>query len=803
MSITPTTTSTPIGTTTDTFTYHKTCKGCGNEFDTPNFRQLKCKPNCGRDQNKARAARALAHILDFAGVDGEGVDRPNGNHDYVMLSIGDQTLTNPDGSELTFRQIADFLWQQYLERPNAVFIGFYLGYDFTQWTKGLTEDQAFMLWTNTGAAMRKPKNKHNPTPFPVHVEGYEIDILAGRRWRMRKHVCMPMKLQRDVCRCGATLDWTVDDIADLDTDFVVPATGYGDDDYDWLDAIPTPQPVERERWMYVSDTGGFWQCSLMSALNPKDWPTPVVSDEEYATLQRGKDTRAKVVPYGDTTVFAEMMAYNILENDVLARMTTVLNDGFMGMDTPLKLGARDWYGPGRAAQEWLNIVSKSASSPITNRELSEIVPRFAFAAGRNAYYGGWFEQFIHGHIPGSTYEYDINSAYPAVIATLPCLAHGDWTEGDGAPNDLSRGYTLVQVTVRGTNTVMGPVPHRSPQGRISRPLVSKGWHWWHEIEASIAAGLVESLEIHAHVQYTPCGCPPPLAGIKSMYEQRLRIGKKTPQGRAYKLVYNSSYGKFAQSIGMPKFSNPIYASLITAGCRVSILRAISTHPMGYRAVTMVATDGVYFRTPHPTLVEAIPDDATPEAATLIRDKLGGWSMEVKENMTQLMPGVYWDDKTRELVRDGGAPQLKSRGISAKDLAAKISDLDDSFTTLSHRVENSLSWEWPVLNLSVSFAIVSAKSAIHRRRWGIAGAVTHDANRIVNADPGTKRKSDSLHIVGDVLRTNVHNYRPELIETTYYRKQFGMELEETAAEYDYVNQDGRTDALIARAMMERD
>jgi len=333
----------------------------------------------------------------------------------------------------------------------------------------------------------------------------------------------------------------------------------------------------------------------------------VLTTEEYETLKRGKDTRAKVVPYGDTSVYEEMAAYNVLENDVLARMTTVLNDGFLGMDTPLRLKGKDWYGPGRTAQEWLNIVDSQASSPFNNKTLSEVVPRYAFVAARNSYYGGWFEQFMHGHIPGTVYEYDINSAYPHVIASLPCLAHGKWREGKGKPRTLGNPdiLHLVKVSVTGSNLIMGPLPHRTSKGRISRPLQTTGWHWWHEIEAAYRAGLIKEIEIHEYVSYDPCSCGRVLSSIESMYEQRLRIGKKTPQGRAYKLVYNSAYGKFAQSIGQPKFSNPIYASLITAGCRTLILDAIASHPEGFHAVTMVATDGVYFRTAHPTLVPTV------------------------------------------------------------------------------------------------------------------------------------------------------------------------------------------------------
>lgn len=797
------------------FLYTKTCS-CGTVFQTPNFNQRKCKRDCGRNKNRSRNEQRDSHTLRFVGVDGEGVDRPDGKHDYVMLSIGDKTLTNADGSKLTMEQIFCFLWEQYIAMPNAVFIGFYLGYDFTHWTKELTEHEAMLLWTNHGALIRKPRNPQNVQPFPVYVnKRWELDILAGRRMRLRKHHHKPTKRTRDLCRCGAEIDWQNDweatPIIDIDS---LPESEEISPLIDYWSLFPSRKPIERHmQWMYICDTGGFWQTSLMNALNPADWPTPVLTDEEYATLKRGKDTRAKVIPYGDTSVYAEMAEYNVLENDVLCRMTTVLNDGFLGMDTPLRLKGKDWYGPGRTAQEWLNIVDNTASSPFNNKALSEVVPRYAFVSARNAYYGGWFEQFIHGHIPGTTYEYDINSAYPYVIASLPCLAHGKWREGKGKPRTLSdnRYLHLVKVSVTGSNLIMGPLPHRTTKGRISRPLQTTGWHWWSEIEAADRAGLIKEIEIHEYVSYLPCSCRCVLSDIESMYLQRLRIGKKTPQGRAYKLVYNSAYGKFAQSIGTPKFSNPIYASLITSGCRTLILDAISSHPDGYNGVTMVATDGIYFRNPHPTLVPNIPAGTNTSDTTLIKDRLGAWAEETKANMTQLMPGVYWDDKTRALVKEGKAPQLKSRGISARDLAAKINELDAAFTEMYASAVAGNKWDWPILSLDISFAIVSSKSAIHRNAWSTAGSVTHSVpgcqhvnclcpTRIVNTSPKSKRDDTKYWIADGVIRTPILEYPPELQETTYYRKTFGMELEEILAARDYVNQDGITDALIAHALL---
>jgi hypothetical protein len=141
---------------------------------------------------------------------------------------------------------------------------------------------------------------------------------------------------------------------------------------------------------------------------------------------------------------------------------------------------------------------------------------------------------------------------------------------------------------------IGALPFRTKTGNILRPQRVKGWYWAHEVEAAIQAGLIDTTEIEKWESYQACHCAPPFnlpdIGIGRMYNLRLAMGKNTAAGKAFKLVYNSAYGKTAQSIGQPKYANPIYASLITSRCRTLILRAIASHPEKSRAVAMVATD---------------------------------------------------------------------------------------------------------------------------------------------------------------------------------------------------------------------
>ncbi|MGH7744514.1 MAG: hypothetical protein ACREQ5_06790 [Candidatus Dormibacteria bacterium] len=732
-------------------------------FAAKDPRKLTCKKDCGRTQtgrvrtnesrNGARSQHIADHILNFVGVDGEGTNSDNGSHEYILFSVGNESLYNKDGSQLHWEQILEFMWDHYCRHPTSVYIGFFLGYDFSQWLRTLPEKQAWQLLHKEGVEKRKRKESGgNPVPYPVRVWGergnWEIDILGAKRFKLR------------------------------------PAVPKGED---------------RQPWLYVNDTGGYWQTSFLAAIDPKKWGgNPVATIEENQILIQGKAHRGckpghcevPTVP-GCTAgpdALPLMIKYNTTENLILARLTARLNLGFVKAD--IRLGKDQWYGPGQAASAWLDNIKAPTAA-----EIQEAVPEWVLEAARMTYYGGWFETMAHGHIPGITHEYDINSAYPYVISTLPCLLHGKWTHGKGHKRTHPKpGHLrIVHARLAGDFTATtGAMPHRLWTGGILRPNITSGWYWWHELVASRAAGLIKNSpeghpdydwgdacgwQIDEWVEYAPCKCDPPLAAIADLYQQRLAVGKNSPEGVALKLMYNSAYGKMAQSIGQPKYANSVYASLITAGCRTQILNAIATHPTKSQSMVMVATDGVYFREPHPSL-------------ELSDSKLGAWDTKEKHNLTLMIPGIYWDDYARKKIAQGEAPSLKSRGISASDLGRRVAELDQQWTDWNAYIialpgnQQIDPDSWPTLELPMNFAMVSAKQAVTRGAWETAGQVTQDASHMLNSRPEHKRMVNyrgDLKIRDNVIYSVPHELPPAHqsydVESYPYDKKFGIALKE--------------------------
>jgi hypothetical protein len=430
------------------------------------------------------------------------------------------------------------------------------------------------------------------------------------------------------------------------------------------------------------------------------------------------------------------------------------------------------------------------------------LPARILAALQASYYGGWFEIPLHGIVPGVTDEYDLNSAYPHVASRLPCMC-GQWKQGTGTPGRLThtwltgeartpreRALRLCHVNVRGRDPHLGPLPYRMPNGDIRRPQKTSGWYWQHEIDAARSAGLISEVVYHEWYEYIPCGHPAPVRDLAALYVMRQGAGKDTPKGKAYKLMYNSAYGKFAQSLGEPVYANPAYASLITSGCRTLILQAIATHPGKSAAVAMVATDGVYFLTPHPSLP--------------VSEKLGEWSHTERHNLTLFKPGVYWDDKARAAIRDGKAARFKARGINAADFSAQIASIDSAFRAWDGNLPGE--HDWPSSEWRSRFTQVSILQAL---QWS-DGAKTdgeqnaryrHDAGRVKTGTkgqshteeswPGNKRNAYRMTYdsARGVYRSAPWDQGfPDGRESTPYNKTFGMDREQNPWE-EYMTPDG--------------
>lgn len=683
----------------------------------------------------------------FVGIDGEGVtfidEQGEKEHRYVFIRLGnEQPLENPNGLE--WKEVFDYLYRH--RKPRTVYVGFFLGYDFDQILKTLSEERARRLFTKDGRVSRErwrkqpEKRIQRSAPFPVDCDEWEFDILPPKR------------------------------------------------------RLKIRPKGSKQPWMHINDAGPFFQTSFLSIIEPteKKWPNgAIVTQEEYDKIKRGKENRADA-----TIVDDEMREYNALENEVMARLMTVMDAGLQSIG--IRLQPDQWFGPGQAAQQWMK--NKGIS---TGEEIRECVPIEFLEAARMSYFGGWYEIMMHGIIPGDTYEYDINSAYPYIIANLPCLLHGKHSTGNGEPRVRNRDICFVKAVVNRPQSdsqwqgqYIGTMLHRNANGSILRPSKTAGWYWWNELKAAQACGLLE-YDVLEWMKYVPCKCEPPLKDIADLYNERKRDNNKnTPKGKAIKLICNSAYGKFAQSIGNPMYSNSVYASLITAGCRTMILNAIATHPKGAEAVAMVATDAVYFLSEHPSLP--------------LSEELGEWERTIKRNLTLFKPGVYWDNATRDDIKAERAFTFKARGFNAKDFKTSIDTIDKEYRRWPNIPEPTREWQWPSVTFKSSFAVVSSAQALQRNNWELAGKLIDNQEITQNSNPIRKRIAiyqDEYYDGRKIYRSFPHLRGFKGDESTPYDKHFGMEdednpLSEINREHFGINQDGPVGVHIVQMLTQR-
>lgn len=655
------------------------------------YRQREGNRYRAKDANRKRVTRAH-HIPRFIGVDSEGIGRGK-RHRAVLLGVGSvQHVARDRTRGLVWDEVFEFLYAQFEANPeDTVYVGFYLKYDFNEWLRSLPMNAARSLLTPGGKEARRVKEgdrAHFRRPFyPVRVDNWEMDILGFKALSIRPRVCRCLENQ-DKCE------------------------------------------HDQKSWMTICDAGPFFQTSFLKVL--EEW-TDIRTEREYRKVKKGKEKRATA------RLSKEMMEYNALENELLGRVMVSVAEGLRDMG--LKLRRDQWYGPGAVASAWL---TKNGAQK--NRDLVQIKGISAFLdIYRKSYFGGWFEIFSHGIIKGETYNYDINSAYPYATTKLPHICNKCQTKkGKGRPSSRT-GHVLLYCTVQTKGTRIGALPHRTRTGNIIRPNITKGWYWQFEVEAARRANLVKEIEYHEWVELVPCSHPLPYSNVAALYEERRKVGKDTPKGKAIKLVINSIYGKFAQSIGSAPFNNWLYASYITAHCRSQILDAIASHPGKANATLMVATDGIIFDSPHPTLS--------------ISKSLGEWDQTTYHDLVMFKPGVYWSHEGKTELK------IKSRGVSQRQFAEGIELVEGMFQVALDKkahpgsrfteqwLEDNIITEdegardylgpygWPQFEVHLPFHMTSCPMALARNKWYLAGEIREDMPLLQSSDPGNKRNRD--------------------------------------------------------------
>jgi hypothetical protein len=379
-------------------------------------------------------------------------------------------------------------------------------------------------------------------------------------------------------------------------------------------------------------------------------------------------------------------AYNSDELTNLLMLAETLRERLDKVD----LRPTRWDGPGAIAAALLkreNIKDAETECPID-------IAR----AGRYAYAGGRFEVLKFGHVNKPAYEYDINSAYPAALRSVPNLARGYWNR----TNDPSRSFAVMRLRYTADRPeIPGPLFRRNDKGTICYPTSGVGWYWKPEYDAALlyqekgygTVGVLDGWE------FVPYDDNKPFAFIDDMYKLRQAL-KAIGDGaeKALKLGMNSIYGKLAQQIGAyydwnekqwhkPPYHQLEWAGYTTSYCRAKVLTAAL---QDISSVIAFETDALF---------------TTRPLDLPISKELGEWECTEFTSLTYLQSGMYFGtltngkevSKTRgvdrgELTLEKVLPHLASRNAADRYVPAKLSRFIGAGIALIQGMDKWRTWD---------------------------------------------------------------------------------------------------------------
>lgn len=382
-----------------------------------------------------------------------------------------------------------------------------------------------------------------------------------------------------------------------------------------------------KRIFHLYDVFGFFQCSFIKAVD--NFQVGTLAERELVRAM--KERRADFA----NIEMDKRIEYCLLENRLLVEIMRILVKAMADADIKLVR----WDGAGAIAAAILrreHIKEFMDPDPIGEYETDAIM---------RAYFGGRSELAIGGLIENA-YGYDIRSAYPSIMRSLPCLAHLDRElVSSYDPRTLAVWHVEWSIPL---DSRWGPFPWRDAKGNVKYPACGEGWYWSSEVAIAMKH-FPDMITVIEGFTYTRQCSDLPFDFINHLFDYRNQL-KSEGNWAQYpiKLGLNSLYGKTAQGVGWegatPPYRSYIWAGLITSGTRAVLLDAIMQAP---EHIVTVATDGI---------VSRVPLNLT------IGSRLGEWEETEYETCFYIRPGIA---RLREKGKDKDT--YKTRGFGVKEV----------------------------------------------------------------------------------------------------------------------------------------
>jgi hypothetical protein len=424
-------------------------------------------------------------------------------------------------------------------------------------------------------------------------------------------------------------------------------------------------------FIQIDDIHGYYQMAFTEVCEPL-MKRGLITKREFETICEGKGKRNQFEGWP----MRKIKRYCGSELKAISIAAAQIRDGL------LKRGIRvsSFSGPGEASARLMEKHNVFAHYPddIDHETEEQDITRYA-------YFGANIQLIKQGHAPNTPiWIYDIASAYPYALTTLPSMKGGSWKTHRRLIDSIDK----IEAFARDKNCLsmfkvefrfrqwdenelpipFFPFPYRKQDGYILFPSSGLGWYCQREVMAAIkwakhyrcavdAPGCY--FVVHECREFIPANDIKPFAFLLSEYADRKAADAAghSDVGQAIKSTMNGIAGKIMQSVGeggvRPKTANPFYSAAITAEIRAQLIEAALLDPLriiGFQTDSILSTA--------PLALERLHMGGKHDAP------LGAWTLKGK------YPGGFFLQAGIYDINDGSGHQEKARGFKPHHFAAR-------------------------------------------------------------------------------------------------------------------------------------
>jgi len=256
----------------------------------------------------------------------------------------------------------------------------------------------------------------------------------------------------------------------------------------------------------------------------------------------------------------------------------------------------NWISSGYLAEKVL--IKNGINIPLFNETPYEVQE-----LARSSFYGGRFELIQRGYI-GECYLYDINSAYPYALTTIPDITDGKWISSKKIILKAKIGFFFILADIDPTVKI-APFPFVKKNRTICYPCGKfKTFVTLDELKMVDGDPKIKYTILESYQFIPNKNCNYSFKKfIEEQYKRRMKLKKEENHlERAIKIILNSIYGKTAQRTNrmMGNLFNPVIASSITGFVRAQLYRFMKEHNLENDVVAF-ATDSIAIQRKLPIL----------------------------------------------------------------------------------------------------------------------------------------------------------------------------------------------------------